>query len=111
MPRNLVLWLYWIPTWQLAIVIFLAIGSGSIAGLLVSRRLILRRPHKRNDLVFNFVASAGVVYALVLGLIAVATWEKFKEVESVVNEEAFALNDLYVDVAASMSATPNPRGS
>ncbi|HEY7387760.1 MAG TPA: hypothetical protein VH640_04585 [Bryobacteraceae bacterium] len=98
MLKHFVLWLYWIPTWQLAILIFVAIGSGSLAGLLICRRLVLRRPHKGNDLVFNFVASAGVVYALVLGLIAVATWEKFKEVEGIVNEEAFAVNDLYIDV-------------
>jgi hypothetical protein len=98
MMRRFVVWLYWIPTWELAILIFAAIAGGSLLGLLISRRWVLRRPHKGNDLVFNFVASAGVVYALVLGLIAVATWEKFKAVEDIVSEEAFAINDLYVDV-------------
>lgn len=105
MMRRFVVWLYWIPTWELAILVFAAIAGGSLLGLLISRRWVLRRPHKGNDLVFNFVASAGVVYALVLGLIAVATWEKFKAVEDVVSEEAFAINDLYVDVGGLQEHT------
>jgi hypothetical protein len=105
MGKRLVLWLYWIPTWELAVVVFVSIGAGSLLGLLISRRWVLRRPHKGNDLVFNFVASAGVVYALVLGLIAVATWEKFKAVEDEVNEEAFAVNNLYVDVGGLSDRT------
>lgn len=98
MIHRIVLWLYWIPTWELAIVIFVAMASGSILGLFISRRWLLRHPHKGNDLIFNFVASAGLVYALVLGLIAVATWEKFSAVEAVVAKEAYALNDLFFDV-------------
>jgi hypothetical protein len=94
-----VLWLYLIHTWQLAILIFVAIGGGSILGLVVCRRWVIRHPHKGNDLGFNFVATAGVVYALVLGLIAVATWENFKSVAEIANQEAFALNDLYADVS------------
>ncbi len=97
MPKWLIIWLYWIPTWELALLFFVLISGGSLLGLLISRRLMRRYPHQANDLVFNFVASASVVYALVLGLIAVATWERFEQVETVANEEAFALSNLYAD--------------
>ncbi|HEX4137494.1 MAG TPA: hypothetical protein VHY84_22995 [Bryobacteraceae bacterium] len=95
--KALVLKLYWIPSWELGVVIFGIFGAFSLIGLYVGRSRMSRYAHKSNDLVFNFVAIAGVVYALAVGLIAVATWDKFKSVQDVANDEAYALNNLFLD--------------
>jgi len=97
MIKSLIMRLYWIPSWQLGILIFGVFGTLSVLGLLVCRRRMSRYAHKSNDLVFNFVATAGVVYALAVGLIAVATWDKFKSVQEIANNEAYALNNLFLD--------------
>jgi hypothetical protein len=101
----LLLKLYWIQSWQLGVLIFAVFGGLSILGLLSCHPWISRHTHKSNDLVFNFVAIAGVVYALAVGLIAVATWDKFKSVQEIVNNEAYALNNLYLDVDSLPEAT------
>jgi hypothetical protein len=97
MLKSLVLKLYWIPSWELGVLIFLFFGGLSIAGLFACRKRMARNAHKSNDLVFNFVAIAGIVYALAVGLIAVATWDTFKSVQDIANDEAYALNNLFLD--------------
>lgn len=105
MTSTTFLWLYWIPSWLLGTLILAVFSIFSMIGLLVTRRRMSVYTHKANDLVFNFTAIAGVVYALVVGLIAVATWDKFKSVEAVANDEAYALSNLYLDVDGLPPAT------
>ena len=45
-----------------------------------------------------FLGAMGVFYGLALGLIAVATWENYTEVDAVVTSEAAALTSLYRDL-------------
>ena len=51
-----------------------------------------------NDLVSYFFAGIGVFYGLALGLIAVATWENYTDIDGVVSTEAAALASLYRDL-------------
>ena len=45
---------------------------------------------KHNDVVSFFFAALGVFYGLAMGLIAVATWENYTEIDGVVSTEAAA---------------------
>jgi hypothetical protein len=61
------------------------------------RRLLGPAGHY-NDLVSYFFAGIGVFYGLALGLIAVATWENYKENDAVVGTEAAAVASFYRDL-------------
>jgi hypothetical protein len=72
----------------------------AVIGLLITRPLVKRlvgASAKHNDIVSYFLAALGVFYGLALGLIAVATWENYTEVDAVVTAEAAALTSLYRD--------------
>ncbi len=64
----------------------------------IVRRLIVTLLVKHNDLVSYFLGSLGVFYGLALGLIAVATWENYTEIDGVVSRESAAVASLYRDL-------------
>src|SRR6516165_4070819 len=87
-------WIYDLPNWLLGVGIVSLIVSLALVGLFISRPIVRRIVHsspKHNDLVSYFLGSMGVFYGLALGLIAVATWENYTEVDAVVTAEAAAL--------------------
>jgi hypothetical protein len=51
-----------------------------------------------NDVVSYFFAGIGVFYGLALGLIAVATWENYVDIDGVVGTEAAAVASFYRDL-------------
>jgi hypothetical protein len=59
-----------------------------------------------NDLVGYVLSSYGVFYGLLLGLLAVAAYQNYSQVEITVTQEAAALAALYQDA----SAYPEPTG-
>jgi hypothetical protein len=61
-------------------------------------RRLLGASSKHNDVVSFFFASMGVFYGLAMGLIAVATWENYTQVDGVVGKEAAAVASLYRDL-------------
>src|SRR5262249_44076956 len=61
------------------------------------RRLLGPGTHV-NDLVSYFFAGIGVFYGLALGLIAVATWENYTDIDTVVGTEAAAVASFYRDL-------------
>jgi hypothetical protein len=96
--------MYWIYDFSNALlcVLIVAIFVGlALVGLFVTRpivgRLVGRSP-KHNDVVSFFFASLGVFYGLALGLIAVATWENYTEIDGVVSTEAAAVASFYRDL-------------
>ena len=94
-------WIYDLPNWLLCIVIVATTVGLALAGLFLTRPFITRivgASSKHNDLVSYFLGSMGVFYGLALGLIAVATWENYTEVDAVVTAEAAALTSLYRDL-------------
>jgi Protein of unknown function (DUF4239) len=93
-------WIYDLPNWLLCILIVVATVGLALAGLFITRPIVKRLvggSSKHNDLVSYFLGSMGVFYGLALGLIAVATWENYTEVDAVVTAEAAALSSLYRD--------------
>jgi hypothetical protein len=94
-------WIYDLPNWLLCFLITTTTVGVALAGLFVSRPIVKRivgASSKHNDLVSYFLGSMGVFYGLALGLIAVATWENYTEVDAVVTAEAAALGSLYRDL-------------
>jgi hypothetical protein len=91
-------WLYQIPTlWMGVLVIgfFLAV---SVAGLLVTRPWRRKLVHAENDFANYYVATVAVIYAVLIGLIAAASWDDFSQVEDVVSQEANAVSAMYRNV-------------
>jgi hypothetical protein len=83
----------------------LSIGSFvivAIIGLLVTRQIVYRflgSPFINNESIEPFYSGALVFYGIMLGLITVATWEHFTEVEDIVSAESVSLAVLYRDVS------------
>ena len=103
-------WVYDLPTPAMAgwfAVVFVGfswIGAILIRPLLVP--FVRARLGARNDLVGYLLSCYSVFYGLLLGLLAVAAYQNFSQVELTVTQEAAALAALYDDA----SAFPDPVG-
>jgi hypothetical protein len=94
-------WIYDLPNWMLGILIVSLFVGLALAGLFVSRPIVgrlLDHSPKHNDVVSYFFSGMGVFYGLAMGLIAVATWENFTEIDGVVSTEAAAVASFYRDL-------------
>lgn len=96
--NGLVLWLYDIPIFWLGLLFVAVFLIFSLGGLWLTRPWMRRQGDGNNDLANYYIAAVGVFYALLIGLISVATWENHSGVESTVANEAVALSDLYRDI-------------
>lgn len=95
-------WIYDLPTWLMAVLLSLTCFAFAWMGLLIFRpfvRRLMGPEPGRNDLVSYFLSAYGVFYGLMLGLIAVVTYENFSEVDHSVVREASTLGALYRDVS------------
>jgi len=99
----MIAWVYEIPTWvfgALIVTLFVVISCG---GLMACRGVIrsrLRLSDDTNEVVNAYFAGVGVFYGLLLGLVAVATWQSFDDASALVSKEAAALGALYRDVGS-----------
>jgi Protein of unknown function (DUF4239) len=94
-------WIYDLSNWALCALIVGVFLGLALAGLFLSRpavRWFLKASPKHNDVVSYFFAGIGVFYGLALGLIAVATWDDFTQIDGVVTTEAAAVANLYRDL-------------
>lgn len=101
-------WIYNLPNWLFSLICIGAFAIFGLAGLLLSRRHIRRLHrinHSHNDIVSYFLAAVSVFYGITLGLLAVATWTNFSDVDSKVDREAQALSGLARDVGALPNET------
>ena len=93
-------WIYNNPTWlwgPIVVAIFIAAACG---GLLIFHRLVhvkVRRAH--NDLAGFTFAIVGVLYAVLLAFIAIATWESFSRASDIVENESDYAGGMYLDTA------------
>jgi hypothetical protein len=94
-------WIYDYPNWQLGVAMVVLCVGVSLLGLFATRpltRWLLGASPVHNDIVSYVFAGIGVFYGLALGLIAVATWEDFTDVDGLVGKESAALAGLYRDL-------------
>ena len=80
----------------LTAILFLATFSAfAVIGVLVKQRFARRLRWRENDVVGFVIAVVGVVYGVILAMIAIAVWERYETVEMAVTNEASAAADLY----------------
>lgn len=94
-------WIYDLPNWTLGVLIVATFVALSLAGLFATRPMVRRLmgpDSNYNDVVSFFFAGIGVFYGLALGLIAVATWENYTDIDGVVSTEAAAVASFYRDL-------------
>lgn len=96
-------WIYDVPSTTLALIITGAFVGFSWIGAVLIRpilRAFLRKRADINDLIGYMLSCFGVFYGLLLGLLAVAAYQNFSTVETIVSKEASALSALSRDVSA-----------
>lgn len=97
--NRFIVWLYTSsPAFFITLTLVAFIGLG-IVGLLVTRPVIRKRLPVSNEVAICMISCASLIYALILGLIAVATWETFNKVDEIAAQEAFSVGSLYRDLA------------
>jgi hypothetical protein len=91
-------WIYNHPTWLWGGAVVAVFTAAACGGLLVFHRLVgldMRQAH--NDLAGFTLAVVGVVYAVLLAFIAIATWEAFSKADEIVENESDFAGDIYLD--------------
>jgi hypothetical protein len=95
-------WIYDIPTVAAAgLLAALFVGicwTGTILFRPIVRSIVHHQPDL-NETVGDFLQYFGVIYGLLLGLLAVATYQNLSDVEKAVGSEASSLAALYRDVS------------
>jgi hypothetical protein len=102
-------WIYNNPTWLWGTILVALFTAFSCAGLLVVHRLVhvsVRRAH--NDLAGFTIAVIGVLYAVLLAFIAIATWESFSKASDIVEHESDYAGGIYLDTAGLPQAKGQP---
>lgn len=96
------LWIYSMPTWTVAF-IFAAIFVGfSWAGAIFVRpvvRLFVGKKQGLNDIVGYVLSFVSVIYGVLLGMLAIVTYQNLAEADRVSTHEAATLATLYGHVA------------
>jgi len=103
-------WIYDIPNSCLAVLMCFVCVSYSWLGLWLFRPWIrkwLGPEPGENEFISYFLSAYGVFYGLMLGLIAVATYQNYSDVDSKVAKEVASIAALYRDV----SSYPEPERS
>src|SRR5258708_32937213 len=91
-------WIYNNPTWLWGTILVALSVAVSCGGLLVFHRLVhvsVRKAH--NDLAGFTIAVIGVLYAVLLAFIAIATWESFSRASDIVENESDFAGGIYLD--------------
>jgi hypothetical protein len=95
-------WIYDIPTWALGLLIIGPILLVSSTVLILCRTWIYRHfrlSNDTNDGINGFFSAMGMLYGLLLGLVAVSSWQNLEYVDGLANKEATAIAQLYRDVS------------
>jgi hypothetical protein len=103
-------WIYDLPTWSVAVLFALVFVAFSWFGAIFVRpvlKLLLRNQPGLNDGVGYILSFFSVVYGLLLGMLAIATYQALSDAEKTVVNETAALTSLYRGV----SSYPEPSRS
>jgi hypothetical protein len=87
---------YGVPTWILGVLIVgLSAGVSALALVVVHRRISNEVRRTQNDIAGYISNIAAFVYAVLLAFLAVAVWQNYQSVQSIVQLEANAASDVY----------------
>jgi len=94
-------WAYNLSSFALAVVMIGTIEIVAIAGLVITRWLVLPRLHFHdgvNEAISGTVQAIGVFYGITVGLISVGVWNTYDVSSDLVSKEAASIGVLYRDV-------------
>src|SRR6516164_9167332 len=98
MPEWLSRWLDGLPAEQSALVFcgfFVGIAWLGIVLVHPLMRRVLHRDEPSNELIIHIAGTFGLVYAVLLGLLTVATFQNTKDVQDNISREASDLSTIY----------------
>lgn len=101
-------WLYDLPSWELGLGIVSSYVGFSLCALLLLRKPIYRRfklNSETNEMVNGVISGVGVLYGILVGLVAVAAWQNYDDLDSLVSSEAAAIGALYRDASVLREPT------
>jgi Protein of unknown function (DUF4239) len=96
-------WIYDMQTWTMVIMVCASFLGVTWFGTIFIRpflRAFLRRQPALNDIVGYLLGAHGVYFGILLGLLALASYQNFSDIEKVVVDEATKLAGLYRHAAA-----------
>ena len=102
-------WIYDNPMWLWGTVLVALSTAVACCGLLIFHRLVhvnVRKAH--NDLAGFTLAVVGVLYAVLLAFIAIATWEAFSKASDIVENEYDYVGGIYFDTQGLPPAKGQP---
>lgn len=95
--------IYNLPTWLFGVLTIAVFAIASCGGLVLMRGWIrnhLRLSNDTNEAVNGYFAGVGVIYGLLLGLVAVATWQNYDAASNLISKEAATVGALYRDISS-----------
>jgi hypothetical protein len=100
-------WIYDYPSWAIGILFVAVLVAVNWIGIFVTRATVhswLHRDKRTNEMVGIALSSYFVLFGLLLGLLAVATYQNFSSVGDIVDKEASSMSALWKE----FSAYPQP---
>lgn len=93
-------WFRELPQWLFCLFVITVFLVVAVGGQIATRRLVRRwfGDGDYNEIVGHYLSAFGVLYGITLGLISVAAWENFGDVEGKASAEAAAVASLYRNV-------------
>jgi hypothetical protein len=95
-------WIYDLPTWEFGLGTTLLFTLISVGGLALTRTRIyskFRLSEGTNEAVNGYFAGVGVIYGLLVGLVAVAAWDNYQSVDAIASKESASIAALYRDIS------------
>jgi hypothetical protein len=90
-----VTWVYLLPPWLLFVSILVVAVGLSTAGLVLSRRVLLRDELTHNDVAGPIIATIGTILAVILSFLLVTVWQEYDGAAATVVQEESAVADLF----------------
>jgi hypothetical protein len=93
-------WIYDYPTWAIGLLFYVVFIGFTWIGIFLTRATVHSWIHRRsgaNEMVGTALSSFFVLFGLLLGLVAVATYQNYSTAGDIVDKEASSLSALYRD--------------
>lgn len=93
-------WIYDYPSWTVAILFCTALVAVTWSGIFLVRATVhswIHRENRANEMINSALQSFFVLFGLLLGLVAVATYQDYSYVSDLVDKEASSIGALYRD--------------
>lgn len=93
-------WIYALPAWLFFVVVLIALGVISGAGLLAFQRIVPQSDDlAHNDVAGPIIGTIGTILAVVLSFLLIGNWQQYDAAAATVAQEASAVADLYHSAA------------